>query len=63
MKKEVCVEPPSDEGGGFCKAKDGGREQQKGATKATFLSFSFAYAQQLPRQREPRWSIDQFTGD
>ena len=83
MKKEVCVEPPSDEGagvqwtplqsrstdrggsrdGGFCEAKDGGREQQKGATKATFLSFSFAYAQQLPRQREPKWSIDQFTGD
>ena len=104
MKKEVCVEPPSDEGagvqwtplqsrstdrggnrdGGFCEAKDGGREQQKGVTKATFLSFSFAYAQQpltaavslchfvtslshservYPRQREPRWSIDQFTGD
>ena len=63
MKKDVCVEPPSDEGGGFCEAKDTGREQQKGATKATFLSFSFAYAQQLPRQREPRWSIDRFTSD
>ena len=58
-KKDVCVEPPSDEGGGFCEAKDGGREQQKGATKATFLSFSFAYAQQLPRQRELRWSISE----
>ena len=55
MKKDVCVEPPSDEGGGFCEAKDTGREQQKGATKATILSLSFAYAQQLPRQREPRW--------
>ena len=49
MKKEVCVEPPSDEGagvqwtplqsrstdrggsrdGGFCEAKDGGRENIK----------------------------------
>ena len=54
MKKQVCVEPPSDEGGGFCEAKDGGREQQKDATNVTILSLSFANAQQLPRQREPK---------
>jgi len=31
--------PPSDEGGGFCEAKDGGREQKRSKFK-TFLSLS-----------------------
>ena len=54
------VLPPSDEGGVFCEAKDGGRE--KGNIKLYFLSLSFAYAQQLPRQREPSATNNQFTG-
>ena len=26
---ELWVKPPSDEGGGFCEAKDGGRENER----------------------------------
>ena len=57
------VSSPSDVGGGFCEAKDGGRDNKKNNIKRYFLSLSFAYAQQLPRQREPRCLIDQFTGN
>ena len=40
------ITPPSDEGGGFCKAKDGGREN-------TSLPQSSQTLGQPPRQRGP----------
>ena len=33
---QILRTPPSDEGGGFCEAKDGGRERQK-LYKSTYL--------------------------
>ena len=47
------LSPPSDEGGGFCEAKDEGREGVKLQENATFSLPQSRYARQLPRQREP----------
>jgi len=65
MNKKLSnvVLPPSDEGGGFCKAKDGGREDMKTLQKLPFFSLPQSrFTRQLPRQREPRNLTDQFTG-
>ena len=45
--------PPSDEGGGFCEAKDGGREGVKPQENSAFSLPQSRCARQLPRQREP----------
>ena len=48
-------QPPSDKGGGFCEAKDGGREKQFHKEMYYYAKSSLLQScGQLPHQRKPK---------